>query len=114
MNDIEERATLFTFLIPGFTAKTKTLKANSGAKAYSQPTTSSTVVYTFPTTSTYSIVRLLFCEGDYWIQMKDLGSSKVYGYVKCSAVNYDYQEYVIPSAQKPNSSLGTYPLPCLQ
>ena len=102
MNDIEERATPFTFLIPGFTAETKTLNANSGAKAYSRPTTSSTVVYTFPTgNGSYSIDRLLFCETDYWIRMKDLGSSKVYGYVKCSAVNYDYNKYVIPSAQTP-------------
>ncbi len=112
MNDIEEKATPYTFLIPGFTLETKTLKANSGAKAYSQPTTSSTVVYTFPAgIGSYSIDRLLFSESDYWIRMRNLGSSKVYGYVKCSAVNYDYKEYVIPSAQKPNSSLGTNPKP---
>lgn len=82
-----------------------------GSIAYSYPNAGSEVVYTFPaptvSTRSYPITQLVFCSYNYWVKIPGLGNNHETGYVKCSALGFDYESYVDPAQQTHNPQIGT-------
>ncbi len=81
----------------------------ANTKAYSYPKAGSSVVYTFPqpTSSTrYNIISLVFCSGNYWVKIPNLGTGLKDGYVKCGDINFDYTKYAAPDKQTSNKEIG--------
>lgn len=81
-----------------------------GTVAYRLPYGESNAVYTFPapfSTDRYPITQLVFCDYDYWVVIPNLGNNFATGYVRCSDLGFDYEKYVDPDQQTPNSQIGT-------
>ena len=84
---------------------------SAGTKAYSFPKDGSSVIYTFPqstsSTTRYVINSIVYCDSNYWAKYPNLGNNLDVGYVKCSDINFDYTTYADPDNQIPNPQIGT-------